>query len=110
MHSEATANHVSRINVWPYRSLIYVVAPGLFISLSYFIGQNLVWVWLAVLAVYVVFLSALGITDQPSKEEYRRKLRPVVRTIGIIVWSGFLAMIYLFLYVILFDRENFFPQ
>lgn len=75
-----------------------------------FAEQNLFWSLLVLVALYVGLLSALGITNQPSKERYRRTIRPVVRILGIFVWGGFLAVLYFFLYMIIFDRENFFPQ
>ena len=56
------------------------------------------------LAIYVIVFSSLSISKQPSKESYRRIIKPIVKTIGLMVWSGFLAILYIFLYLIIFDR------
>lgn len=106
---EASSQNI-QVKEWLYRLLIYIFAPALFLLISRFGEENLIVGWLIFLAIYVALLSALGITNLSSKERHKKTVRPVVKILGIIVWSGFLAVAYLFLYMIIFDRENFFPQ
>ena len=99
-----------RVKKWRYKLLVYIFVPVVFLFFSSLGGQNLLIVWLCLVALYLILLSALGIARRPSEEKDKRTLRPVVKILGIIVSSGFLGVLYLFLYIKIFDRESFFPQ
>lgn len=95
---------------WLYIILTFLVLPAAFLLPPHLMRESLFFSWLIAAGVYVILLSASAATNQPSKERYRRVFKPTVRLLGTVVWSGFLAVTYLFLYYITFDRENLFPQ
>lgn len=66
------------------------------------------WCLLIAVVLYTLMLSALAFPNQPTRERYGRLFKPILSVVGMIFWSGFLAMAYVLLYFLVFDREIFF--
>jgi hypothetical protein len=66
--------------------------------------------WAVAAAGYVILLSGLAITNRSIKETQPKFTATIARGLGVLVWGGVLAVLYLLLYYIVFDRNNLFPQ
>ena len=88
-------------DVWVYRALSFVGVPAIILLLGFLLGAVIFWVWLILLTSYIVLLSVLGITNQPTASSGRR-IRRVVKLLGSLVWGGFFLLLYECLYVIIF--------
>jgi uncharacterized membrane protein YagU involved in acid resistance len=104
------SGQLSTCSKWPYRILTFLILPPAFLCFLRTTGEGLLVGWLIAAGSYVIMLSALAFVNQPSGQKYREVIKPVVRLLGVVVWSGFLAAVYFYLYYIIFDRENLFPQ
>ena len=97
-------------NLWLRLPLIFLAAPLLRLLLAYYFGRQTIPGWLVVAAAYAV---ALLVGDPPVRNDSRRRLeisRALVAWFSPWFRGGVLATPYLFLYLFLFDWENFFPR
>ena len=108
--AELAKEQSSTTSKWAFRASTFVVLPVAFLLLLRTIGEGMFLGWLISAASYVILLSALAVINRPSRGEYARVVKPIVRLLGMIVWSGFLAVVYFFLYYLIFDRGNMFPR
>jgi hypothetical protein len=100
-------------NLWLRLVLIFLAAPLLWLLLVYGFGQQIILGWLVVAAAYAVVLLVGANSQPPVSNDSRRRLeisRTLVAWLSPLFWGGVLATPYLFLYLFLFDRENFFPR
>jgi hypothetical protein len=95
---------------WLYIISMFLVLPAAFLLLPGSMAESLLFGWLITTGFYVIILSALAITNRPVKKEQGKVVKAMTRLLAIVVWSGFLAVAYYFLYYIIFDRENLFPR
>jgi hypothetical protein len=110
MEAEEASEQLSTSSKWLCKILTFLVMPAAFLCFLRTTGEGLLVGWLVTAGSYVIMLSALAFVNQPSGQKYREVIKPIVRLLGVVVWSGFLAGVYFFLYYIIFDRENLFPQ
>src|SRR6266480_4052805 len=93
---------MSKRHIWLRRGLQFVVIPLLW--LFCFRLTDLSWVWLAILGLYIILLSACGIMNAPYRSGSERTRR-LLGVIGPIVWGGFLAALYALLYLLIFEFD-----
>ena len=94
-------------------ALIFVVTPLLWLLLLYLFGQQIVLGWLVIAAAYVATLLIGAHSNISERKESRRRAevwRILLAWLSPLFWGGILATPYFFLYMLIFDRGNFFPR
>jgi hypothetical protein len=100
-------------NTWLRLASIFFAAPLLWLLLCYWLGEQIILGWLVVASAYAGALVVGAGSFSPVKVESQRRLeiaRLLVAWLSPLFWGGILVAPYLFAYVYLFDRENFFPR
>src|SRR5262249_24694590 len=92
-------------HVWVHRVVSLVAVPAIILLLSLVLGAVMFWVWLIVLASYIVLLSVLGIMNQPTACSERR-IGLIVRLLGSFIWRGLLLLLYSLFYLIIFHYRD----
>src|SRR5215470_11098330 len=87
------------------RALTFLVVPGCLVVFGQLFPKPVFWSWLTILTSYVVLISVLGVTNLPDANS-ERIIRPAVRMLGSVVWGGFLLMLYLLVYSLLFHYRD----
>jgi len=92
-----------RGGLWLRRGLQFVILPLLWLSLfslsTYFEG-----IWLAILGLYIVLLSVSGIMNLPNRSK-SGMTQTLLGVLGPIVWSGFLAVLYALVHLVIFEFD-----
>src|SRR5713226_9541681 len=86
------------------RILTFVIVPITLFLLTCFIGGYAIGIWLSALGMYTIFIAFVGMTNQAPQAESGRLIKRTARVLGMVVWGGFLALAYTFLYFFIFYR------
>jgi len=88
-------------HVWVSRGISFIAVPVSLLVLAFLFPVLVFLGWLVVLASYIAIVSVCGITNRPGE---RSEISPkaMVRSLGSIVWGGFLLMLYLMSYLLIF--------
>jgi len=109
---ETSVEESMTTNSWPRLTLIFLATPLLWLLLGNWFGDQIVLGWLAVASAYVLTLLVGANSRPPKSDPHSRSevARALLTWLSPSFWSGILATVYLFVYIFIFDRGNFFPR
>lgn len=93
-------------------TLIFFIVPLLFLLLTYWFREQVVLGWLIFTGVYAITLLIPAFAGKRSERRSHRVIetsRNLLAMLSPLMWGGLIAIIYYVLYMLMFDRENFFP-
>lgn len=116
MNTKELSSDVDRAvseNTWLRLALIFFVVPLFLLLLIRWLGEQVMLGWLLFTGAYAAALLIPAFTKKRDASGNSRTLgatRNFLSMLSPIVLGGLVAVIYFFLYMLTFDRENFFPR
>jgi O-antigen ligase len=104
---EENAKIILRNQKWFDRVMIFAIVPAAIVFVLLLTRGRALWLWLTTVAIYATLLSVVGISNRTNEDKPRNRVKQIVRIMGMIVWSGFIAMFYFFVYLVIFHRDFF---
>jgi hypothetical protein len=95
---------------WNPRLSTFLIAPALWVTLGYLIGEQVFYCWGLISVSYGAVLLAGAAAENFRLRRWLMRARATLGVLGALFWGGLLVMAYALGYLLIFHRDMFFAS